>query len=304
MIRRRGSRPIRAIAPLHCGDSLKGRSSSRLPARAARRGSQAPARVIAYQAVGRAAEGAPVLEAARERGDRERAARREPRARTRPSRPTTCSARSVEVTARCSGRAAPRSGSRRTEPRDLVARASYGYTPDDDPAGQAGAVPTRARARVARRAHGPFVLEPTTSSRRTPRAPPIAVAPLRDRAAAARRHRVAALTATIGGRDRRPPAAPARRPRAPGEARDRERRALREPRAHLRLDRRGARERARGERRVHVVARPLDHRHGAARRRGARPRPRRAEAARARRALPRHRQDRDPVEHPARSPAR
>ena len=73
---------------------------------------------------------------------------------------------------------------------------------------------------------------------------------------------------------------------------------LREPRDDVPLDRRGARERARGERRVHVLARALDHRHGAPRRRGARARRRVAEAARAGRALPRHRQDRRPGEHP------
>ncbi len=70
-------------------------------------------------------------------------------------------------------------------------------------------------------------------------------------------------------------AAPAhRRHRAPGAARDREREQLREPRGHVHLHGRGARERARGERRVHVVARPLDHRHLAEGRRGARPRSR------------------------------
>ena len=86
---------------------------------------------------------------------------------------------------------------------------------------------------------------------------------------------------------------------APGQARDRERVQLRGPRAHLPLDGRGARERPRGTRRVHVLPRPLDHRHGPARRPGARPRRRDAEAARARRALPRHRQDRDPELDPA-----
>ena len=47
----------------------------------------------------------------------------------------------------------------------------------------------------------------------------------------------------------------------PGAARDHERRQLRDARAHVPLDRRGARERARGEGRVHVVARALDLRH-------------------------------------------
>ena len=97
----------------------------------------------------------------------------------------------------------------------------------------------------------------------------------------------------VGGRahDRGDPA-PARRHLVPGRCRARARAQLREPRGHVRLDRRGAGERARGERRVHLVAHALDHRHGAQGRRGAGLRARRAEAARARRALPRHRQDR------------
>ena len=92
------------------------------------------------------------------------------------------------------------------------------------------------------------------------------VAPLR-----LERNRFAALSVTVGDRelDERRVAA-ARRPRAPGEGRDRERRALREPRADVRLDGRGARERARGERRVHVVPCALDHRRRAARRARAR----------------------------------
>ena len=64
------------------------------------------------------------------------------------------------------------------------------------------------------------------------------------------------------GRVRRPRAGAARRSRAPGEARNRERLQLRGSRAHVPLHRRGARERARGARRVHLVARALDHRHG------------------------------------------
>ena len=67
-------------------------------------------------------------------------------------------------------------------------------------------------------------------------------------------------------RVRRPRAGAARRARAPGEARDRERVQLRRPRAHVPLDRRGARQRARGAGRVHLLARALDHRHGDARR--------------------------------------
>ena len=66
----------------------------------------------------------------------------------------------------------------------------------------------------------------------------------------------------------------ARRDREPGAARDHERRELRDARAHVPLDRRGARERARGQGLVHVVARALDLRHGD--RGGPRARPRRA----------------------------
>ena len=69
-------------------------------------------------------------------------------------------------------------------------------------------------------------------------------------------------------------------------------------------DGRGARERTRGERRVHVVTCALDHRSGAAGRRGARPRDAFAQAARARRAVPRHRQDRHPRGDPVEARAR
>ena len=78
---------------------------------------------------------------------------------------------------------------------------------------------------------------------------------------------------------------------------------LRGARADVRLHRRGARERARGERRVHVDACALDHRPLAARRPRARPRRARAEAPRARRAAARHRQDRHPERRSSRSPA-
>ena len=98
---------------------------------------------------------------------------------------------------------------------------------------------------------------------------------------------------------RRRDPSPAGRHLVPGGRRARARAQLREPRGDVRLDRRGAGQRARGERRVHLLAHALDHRHGAPRRRGDGLRGRRAEAARARRALPRHRQDRDPDEHPA-----
>ena len=57
-----------------------------------------------------------------------------------------------------------------------------------------------------------------------------------------------------------------RQPRAPDAARLADGRQLREARAHVPLHRRGARQRPRGERRVHVDARALDHRPRLARR--------------------------------------
>ena len=122
----------------------------------------------------------------------------------------------------------------------------------------------------------------------------------------ARRRRAARLHRGVpaaGRALRRPRAAPVRRPRAPGEARDRERVELRGARADVRFDGGGARERARGERRVHVHARALDLRSLAPRRQRARPERRRPEAARARRAAARHRQDRRAERDPRRSPA-
>ena len=86
--------------------------------------------------------------------------------------------------------------------------------------------------------------------------------------------------------------------RAPDTARAADGGELRDARAHVPLDRGGARKRPRGQRRVHVVPRPLDHRPRTAGRRGARPRRAGPQAPRARRPVPRHRQDRDPVTHP------
>ncbi len=110
------------------------------------------------------------------------------------------------------------------------------------------------------------------------------------------------------GRLRRAQDAAARRSRAAGAPRDRECLELRAPGGDVRLDGRGARERAGGERRGHVLACPLDPGRRRARGRGARSRRPRAEAARARGALPRHRQDRRSrrrsCESPARSPTR
>ena len=76
-------------------------------------------------------------------------------------------------------------------------------------------------------------------------------------------------------------------------------RSLREPRADVPLDRRGARQRPRGEGRVHVVPRPLDQRTWRSRSaRSSGSTPTSAEARRARGAVPRHRQDRDPGSDP------
>ena len=66
---------------------------------------------------------------------------------------------------------------------------------------------------------------------------------------------------------RRPRARAPREHRAPDPTRPPDRGELREPRAHLPLDRGGARECARGQRRVHVDPRALDHRPRAAGRR-------------------------------------
>ena len=95
-----------------------------------------------------------------------------------------------------------------------------------------------------------------------------------------------------------PGARPARGNREPGSARDREHPELRDARADVPLDGRGARQRARGERRVHLLARPLDLGHGDQGRRGARARTGGAQARRAWRAVPRHRQDRRPCVDP------
>ena len=89
-------------------------------------------------------------------------------------------------------------------------------------------------------------------------------------------------------------APPACRHRPPGEAGARQRLQLPQSRADVPRDRRGARERARGKRRVHLLACALDHGPLAEGRRGPRPRRPLAQAARARRALPRHREDRNP----------
>ena len=96
----------------------------------------------------------------------------------------------------------------------------------------------------------------------------------------------------VGRRGARPRAAGGHR--EPGAAGDHERGQLRDPRADLPLDGRGARERARGEGLVHVVAHAVDLRQRGRGRPRARARRRAAQAPRARRAVPRHREDRDP----------
>ena len=129
--------------------------------------------------------------------------------------------------------------------------------------------------------------------------------PLRDRAVPRRRPLGRRRRRDLGALDARGSRArAAREHRAPDPARAPDRDELRDARAHVPLHRRGARERARGERRVHVDACTLDHRPRAAGRRGARARAARAEAPRARRALPRHREDRDPGADPREGRAR
>ena len=154
---------------------------------------------FALPGVGRAAEGAALLAAARGRRDRERAARREPRARDRRVARRGARAQRRGDRARARDRRAPRSGSRRRhEPHDLVARASFGYTADDDPVGRPP-LPGRARARVARahRAVRARARQISRDRRRARRAQiaRFVVAPLRLEGG-----RVGALTATIGDR--------------------------------------------------------------------------------------------------------
>ena len=157
-------------------------------------------------------------------------------------------ARCVEVTARVPRHRARRAvdPGRRVRPSDLVARRRRlcaGVDPVD------GRRFPRRSHRVARRRTEPFVLERemvvahmtgvdltngsiASSSRRSS-----------SKAEACRRPDRDGRRST----SRRPRDSPACRPRPSGEARDRERRALRGARAHLRLDLAVARERTRGE---------------------------------------------------------
>ena len=130
----------------------------------------------------------------------------------------------------------------------------------------------------------------------------------RGRLSRGRRHRRDRGRARLARRAGRPAARAPRRDRRPGAAGGLERALVPGPRAVVPLDDRGARERARGERRVHLLPRAVDLRRGAPGGRGARPHTRRAEAPRAGCALPRHREDRRPCRRscgsPARSPSR
>ena len=85
---------------------------------------------------------------------------------------------------------------------------------------------------------------------------------LRDRAVDPRRRppRVHRGRAIRDGELHRTAATPARRRRPPVEARTHQRRQLPQPRADVPRDRRGTRERAGGERRVHLLTRAVDHR--------------------------------------------
>ena len=130
----------------------------------------------------------------------------------------------------------------------------------------------------------------------------------RGRLSRGRRHRGDRGRARLARRAGRPAARAPRRDRRPGAAGGVERALVPGPRAVVPLDDRGARERARGDRRVHLLPRAVDLRRGAPGGRGARPHTRRAEAPRAGCALPRHREDRRPCRRscgsPARSPSR
>ncbi len=125
---------------------------------------------------------------------------------------------------------------------------------------------------------------------------------LRGRAVDARRRtpRVHCRRGIRGQRLQRTAAATTRRRRPPGKARPDQRRQLPQPREDVPRDGRSTGERVGGERRVHLVTRPVDHRPLTQGGLGARSRHPCAQASRARRAVPRHRQDRhsgsDPVE--------
>ena len=109
------------------------------------------------------------------------------------------------------------------------------------------------------------------------------------------RDRARSRSPSLACRAGRPAARAPRRDRRAGAAGGLERALVPGPRAVVPLDDRGARERARGERRVHLLPCALDLRRGAPGRRGARPHARRAEAPGAGGALPRPRQDRVPA---------
>ena len=153
----------------------------------------------------------------------------------------------------------------------LAPRKLHGYSPEE----RASLEARRFDAAKARegfiRGPGPFVLGPSEWTR-------VEDDPLDDDASYALAPievdgRVGCIVAALPAGDfRGAGATPARRPRAPGEARDREREQLRGAGADIRVDGRGARERARGERRVHLAPRALDHRSLAPRRPRARAR--------------------------------
>src|SRR5829696_5496059 len=200
---------------------------------------------------------------ARERGGRECAARRECRARVGRvgGRPAGADRRGDRARPRDAARLAVDRGGGR------AARARPGRLRRLRVVQRPAPVPQKCRAPAARspRRVPARARRPRLPGRRAGRrGRPAAV---RCRAAARRRRpRGRAHRLHRRSRFRRSRTSAPDRARPPGKGRDRGRGALREPGADVRLDRRGARERARGEGPVHVLARALDHGDGARRR--------------------------------------
>ena len=265
---------------------------SKLGLEPVRRGRRAAARGARRPCGGRGREREPLRVGAARGRERDVAARVRPRARDarRPRRHRRAGHRAL--------RGDPRQPQHVLLPRDgrraRRCRREHGHSPEIAAKLAARPLPRRGASTSTATRTSP---RPRTTSRRSDGWRP-------SRAAATRSRRSTSTAAAgclvalveqedFGERELRA----ARRPRAAGEARDRECLELRGARADVRLHRRGARERARGERRVHVHPRALDHRSLPAGRPRARPRRAHAEAPRARRAAPRHRQDRHPERH-------
>ena len=139
---------------------------------------------------------------------------------------------------------------------ELRLHAEHGHSPETAAELASWSLPLEA---LFTRDRDPYIAEPqrVRAGDRTDSAG--AGRPVRGCAVRRRRSRRLPRRARRAGGLRGARARAARRPRAAGEARDRQRLELRGARADVRLDRRGARQRARGERRVHVRPRALDH---------------------------------------------